>query len=339
MRITNQKQIFEMLKSKLRGKWGFWDYRETFLPSEYVPDPQVTKSLLDNSVDLFSVIVFSEHSTPRMFDNPKYYKKTYETVNSVLNQESGKKAFGNNAAYMESLEEEIKRNHPEFLDQDSRCGPIYGKFLDNLAAQVFAKTKKEIYSDVLLEYTSYWLMDHRPKLWQKIEKNDDQDEQDRKIQEFLEKNPKVKKSLHQQITSKEKTEIFSRRLDNQLPKNLARMISKLEVTKQLYFKRNNKDLQYGCGSTLGSGTREAHGAFGHLFANIQNGGKSIPTFIIYFDSRCKMTLFYNPGLVLYPHDLTGNYRMSHKDSDEMLSNIPKVEKDFSDLKKRFGREA
>ena len=125
---------------------------------------------------------------------------------------------------------------------------------------------------------------------------------------------------------------YERKYSHQLPRNLVNNLPNTGlVTQQVYVYKRGKDLKIAVGSTRGSGTRESHGYFGHLFAEAQNRGKSVPTFMVHFNSNLKMTIKLKPELILSsPHDLTGNYHIDRTLSEKIIKNVKLVYS--SDLK-------
>ena len=76
----------------------------------------------------------------------------------------------------------------------------------------------------------------------------------------------------------------------------------------------------GCSS--GSGTRETHGFYGHLFAEIQAKVKPIKTFVTAVDSKCKFEIKKkSENLILLRQDLTGNYKIDREESEKILECI------------------
>ena len=92
---------------------------------------------------------------------------------------------------------------------------------------------------------------------------------------------------------------------------------------QYYMIKNNDTGQifYTRGSGAGSGTREAHGYYGHLFAEWEKAGRKITSFIISIDEKCQVTTKEVDHLVLMNMDLTGNYQINREESKAILEGI------------------
>jgi hypothetical protein len=99
------------------------------------------------------------------------------------------------------------------------------------------------------------------------------------------------------------------------------------LVSQYYFMQDldidKNRIYYAIGNYLGSAIRETHGFYGHLFAEIQNKIKSIPTFIAQADGQNKFKVLRKSDNLILSNvgDLTGNYNINRKLSKNILKNI------------------
>jgi len=91
---------------------------------------------------------------------------------------------------------------------------------------------------------------------------------------------------------------------------------------QLYIIKEDEKVSIAVGCSSGSGTRETHGFYGHLFAETQKKIKPIKTFVTTVDSECNFEVkTKTKNLILLRHDLTGNYKIEREESEKILEGI------------------
>lgn len=93
-------------------------------------------------------------------------------------------------------------------------------------------------------------------------------------------------------------------------------------TKQFYFMKDDKKLYVAVGCSCGSGTRYTHGLYGHFFTLLQKEGKPITSFVTKINKKCQFKVIKQaPHLILYKHDLIGNYSVGDKRKEEIFKGI------------------
>jgi len=94
------------------------------------------------------------------------------------------------------------------------------------------------------------------------------------------------------------------------------------LTKQFYFIKENKKLYVAIGCSCGSATRYVHGLYGHFFTLLQNEGKSIASFATEINEKCQFQIIKKTNhLILYQHDLIGNYAFENNNIEELFKGI------------------
>ena len=325
-------EVEETLKKLFQGKDHYWSHpNSSFSDKGTRPPEDELKDILDPAVQIFSVIVATslKNFTLSVWDDPKLFKKTKVTSDSILSQATAKDYYKDSDKTNKKREKEVFKRFKLKPKDDG-----YWKKFDLIVAEGFKKAQEEKYPEVLEEHTGYYIAENLKSLDEKLEiiREEDYDKESELIAYFLKKNPAVKAKIHKEITSKQKSFAYERIYRHQLPTNLGNHLPNDGFsTQQVYVYKKGNDLKIGVGSSRGSGTRDSHGYFGHLFAEAQNRGKSVSTFLIHFNSRLDMTIKLKPELVLSaPHDLTSNYYINRALSEKILKNIKKVYN--SDLK-------
>lgn len=320
------KRIDQKLIDLFKGKFNYWNHSDSFSSNEVKPDLNSISDLLDPKVELFSVIVTSSHYIPqKLFDNPKFFKKTIKTYCSILEQQARIESISHTASFNNSIEKEIKKRFK--LTEKT---PGYWNKFDLIVAERVDTAKKEIYLGTLYENANYYISDQNDKfhkgLTRKINQLSEASDSEfgEIIQYYLDKNPKVKKIIHKKITQNQKEVVYTRNFKNQLPGNLCKILYPQFLWQQIYVYKKGSTLKLARGSTVSSGSRENHGYFGHLFAEAQNKGKDISTFLVNFNSNLSMKTQEIPELALFGHDLTGNYRIDLQLSKKILAKIKLV---------------
>jgi hypothetical protein len=329
MKKHNQ-DILQLLKKELRSKkTDYWSAKHTNYGDEVEIDKDELKALLKKETQVFSVIVYEKFDVKdvRRYNNKDLFKVTTETINSPLDRFVNKFIYDNDRNH--EISNKIKKEVKKVFNKSQGDDDFYKKF-DLLFAKKIKSLKKELYSEVFQEYLMYHLDRYAKKVYKKLDRIFNSDSEDFEIQskkivdDYLKKHKAIKDKIHKEITSKTKEARYHRYYSKQLPKSLADHMSS-HVWSQLFLKKTTSGtLEVASGSSVGSGTRENHGFFGHLFATVQNSGKNVPTFVISFNNCFKMKLYYSPILLLHGHDLTGNYRISDEKSSAILKNITKV---------------
>jgi len=120
--------------------------------------------------------------------------------------------------------------------------------------------------------------------------------------------------------------------ENILPGVLGKAMVR-DYLSQYYMIKNNDTGQVYLtrGSSAGSGTRETHGYYGHLFAEWEKAGRKITSFIISIDEKCQVTTKEVDHLVLMNMDLTGNYQIDRNESKTVLDGIDLFDYNQSNL--------
>jgi len=96
---------------------------------------------------------------------------------------------------------------------------------------------------------------------------------------------------------------------------------------QYYFMQDNdidkNRIYYAIGNYTGSSTREDHGFYGHLFAEIQNRIKPVTAFIVQAEGQDIFKVIRKSDNLILSDvmDLTGNYSINYKLSKKILKNI------------------
>jgi hypothetical protein len=321
-------KIEKKLNDLFRGLFDYWRNPDSFRDEVIEPNEAELKLILDPKNTIFSVIIsHSNNLKSSAFENPDVFQKKEEIVIPILDQEVVRDSW-NNSHTRENNKRLEKEVWIRFKIKPS--SKVYGDKLDIINEEEFEKKKKLKYPEVLEEYTSYYISETKKfkSLKKKLEFLSDEspEKESELIRYFLTKNPNIKEMIHKKITEDQVEYRYFRDYSKQLPKNLYdHLPTERLTTQQVYVCKSGNSLKIATGSSSGSGTRESHGYFGHLFAEAQNRGKKIETFIVHFDQNVKMKMTLVPELVLSsPHDLIGNYGIDRKLSSKILKNIKKI---------------
>jgi hypothetical protein len=309
------------------GKFSYFNHNYSFFNKKEDSDKQILNKLLDPEAKLFSVIVYQKRDVnPKVFDNPKLFKKRIEVHSSILENKAWDSLNTGTPEFNQQINSILKLEYK--LSEKSKN---YWPTFDKVVKEKVIEAKKTLLPLVLEEHAYYYLLESKSKrlneLAKKIDKISyfDGDLDSEILQLFLDKNTKIKNKIVEDITKKKKSTVYSRTYKNQLPLNLSKVLStSAHGWQQIYVYKKGKEIKVGVGSAAGSGTRESHGYFGHLFAQAQNQGKSIESFLVSFDQNLKPKIASASGLVLFGLELTGNYRIDKRTSDLIMKDIEMV---------------
>ncbi len=93
------------------------------------------------------------------------------------------------------------------------------------------------------------------------------------------------------------------------------------AVQQWYFTLSHGRLEYSVGGSASSGQRESHGRWAHTFAMLATAyGVATPTTVMRYDCRNVLRLIRDsPTLLVDWHDLVGNYRVDHDESQTLMT--------------------
>jgi hypothetical protein len=307
--IMNKTQKnYKELEKRTRGGFHHWSSQigDNRFEDNVKPNPKFIKELTE-STDLFSVIVFSDyHTTKKAFNNPKFFKKEKEVVASAVSQ----RVYTNMSKDNYQINERITKN---VKDDDSKA-------IDAEVKKIEKEYRAKAQTELLIEEALYVIEKKDKKLYAKVENEFDDETSNKLALAYLDKHPQVKSKILKNINQENTETRYVRIFNRQLPKALANVLSGFSW-QQVFFRKVGKEIFAIKSCSTGSGLRENHGFFGHSFAEVENGGKPVPTYIVKFDKNCKVDVEYSPNLVLYGHELTGNYRIDHDIIKKILKNI------------------
>lgn len=263
---------------------------------------------IDQSTDFYSIIVKKDVVDDSLRENPKYYQKIPEMhVSQIECSVRHELFFGNNNRLLYPDVEKIVLAHDPDLKYDEKNKQIdyYFKCLElSMIPEVFEEK---------IWYWAYdkWIMENREE------------------EDFEEAQCTEMKNKYQEEYDELKKELFMPRFEyryelkyeNFIPEPLLPIVGGGYITAHYVFLKDGK-ITMATGSSAGSGTRETHGFYGHLFAEVQKKIKPVKSFVLRVDKFCNLKLERSSdNLILYQHDLRGNYQICRAHSEKIVSGI------------------
>ena len=259
---------------------------------------------IDRGNGFFSVILIQEPIDESMMENPKYVRKIPITHTSRIEQEARSLMDSDYHGNYDWINEEIEKHYSEIEDKDK-----YKEF------DYYIKCLMDSYYPQALEECLWeWAMFR----WDDDPDGEFEEEQYQEvIDKYREEYDKYKKDVFLPQYLYEYEPIY----ENYIPYPLSDFAGR-SLRSQLYIIKEDEKVSIAVGCSSGSGTRETHGFYGHLFAEIQTKVKPIKTFVTAVDSKCNFEIKKeSENLILLRHDLTGNYKIDREESEKILDGI------------------
>jgi len=262
---------------------------------------------INKEKEFFSIILLQEPIHESMFDNPKYVKKIPVTHKSLVEQEAWNLMSDDYHRNYDWIHDEVAKHYNELENKEKFKEFDY--YLQCLLSSYYPQALEECLWD--------WAM------FKWFDNNDSEAEfEEEQYNEII--------SQHEEEFEKYKKEVFLPQYkfdyeliyENYIPKPLCYFLGRSLRSQFYIIREDNSKLSIAMGSSIGSGTRETHGFYGHLFAEIQKKIKPIKTFVAIVDNKCNFKIKKkSENLILLRHDLTGNYKINHDISKQILDGI------------------
>lgn len=276
-------------------------------------------NLKQQKVELQTILIFQEHPPVKKSfkERSKFYKITPQVYVSKLDEEVNRKLMNENNSLCRQWDEKLKKQK---IDSSHKS---YGKKLDEEVAKTRKQFKKELYTQVLNEHAFFRLLDKDPTL-----ESQEDDVIEEKISEFLKDKINLRK-VHREITSSRKGYEYERIFDHQVePELLPFLQNGFNIWTQVYLMINHdsKTINYSIGKSRGSSCRQDHGYYAHTFAQMKEDGFKIVSHVLFFNYEGKKYEYSEPNLLVVNKDLSGNYAISHEESDKILKHTRLINK-------------
>jgi hypothetical protein len=270
----------------------------------YGEDHRDALKKIDKANEFFSVILIQEPVDDSMMENPKYVRKIPVTHTSRIEQEARSLMDSDYHVNYDWINKEIEKHYPELEDKDK-----YKEF----------------------DYYIKCLMDsHYPQAleeclweWAMFQWNGDPDTEfdEEQYQEVIGKHKAEFEKYKKDVFLPQYLYEYEPIYENYIPSPLCDYAGR-SIQSQLYIIKEDEKVSVAVGCSSGSGTRETHGFYGHLFAEIQKKIKPIKTFVTAVDNKCNFEVkTKSKNLILLRHDLTGNYKIDREESEKILKGI------------------
>ena len=272
----------------------------------------------EDTEKVFSLIVYPPRGFQSRFrENPDFFEKNPEEINSELDSKLNEEIWENDATYRKQVQAILNEWGVKQFDEN------YGEKLD----EAYEIIRKKITSKVLRS-----LMEESVYL-DILNSKDEEEDSDAIMKEVKIKlkdrsyASKLKKDL-------QKTRInyqYFPRYNKILGEVVGGFVGGSYGAQQLFFKKSKTgNLSYIATSGHGSSTRENKGFYSHLFASLSKE-REIPTFVLSIESDFSYHLYKSDSLILDGGDLTGNFDISKEKSKEILG-MTKLIYGFDDIK-------
>ena len=268
-------------------------------------------SLTNSEYNLFSFIVIQDiPPSQKAFDDSSYFKRELVPKISLLDQEVNNKLFKQNNRNNDIVDETLKKRGIK------RENPNYFKEMDKEFDKIKAKYRKELINEVIFDNIYYYLADQSPS---------DYDEETliEKTKEIIQSETDLFKKIKKQVQTPYKEEERNRIYHHQLPPSLSEYINYYSW-EQFYCLESESEIFLASGNYRGSGTRQNHGFWGHLFSELSKKIK-VESSLIYFNKECKLLVADLPEFTLFNSNLRTNYKIDEKLSSKSLKNIKLIQ--------------
>jgi len=259
---------------------------------------------IDKENEFFSVILIQEPLDESMMENPKYVKKIPVTHTSRIEQEARSLMDFDYHGNFNWINEEVKKHYPEVEDKE-----FYKEF--------------DYYIKCLLD--SYFPKALENCLWEwaffRWDGDSDEEFEEKQYQQVTDKHREDFESYKKGVFLPQYLYEYEPIYENYIPYPLCEFAGR-SLRYQLYIIKADENLSVAVGCSSGSGTRETHGFYGHLFAEIQKKIKPVKTFVATVDGKCNFEIkTKSNNLILFRHNLTGNYKIDREESEKILEGI------------------
>jgi hypothetical protein len=259
---------------------------------------------IDRGDGFFSVILIQEPLDESMMENPKYVRKIPITHTSRIEQKARSLMDSDYHGNYDWIKKEIEKHYPEIEYKDK-----YKEF------DYYIKCLMDSYYPYALENCLWeWAMF-------KWDGDSDKEFEEEQYQEVIDKHKEEYEKYKKDVFLPQYLYEYEPIYENYIPYPLCDFAGR-SLRSQLYIIKEDEKVSIAVGCSSGSGTRETHGFYGHLFAEIQTKVKPIRTFVAAVDSRCNFEIKKkSENLILLRHDLTGNYKIDCEESEKILDGI------------------
>lgn len=302
-------QFLIELEDRLKGK------KIEYFKEKTAKDHKQVLGTFKKDWTLYSVIVYQNYEIlSKLYNDNSLFKKTKENWVSELEEEYNSFLFKNNNSITQEIEQKLSKR--KILRQKNKnFYQEFDKELDKLKAVKI----KELLNDLLLQHTYFYLLDKKG-LDKKPEETHDLE-----AKKYLDKNPEFKEKLIKKLTKPRVNYKKERIYQHQTNSELAGLLE-LEPWMQIYFMEKDGVVFTERGKYTGSGGRYSHGFFGHLFAELQNKGHKIDTYILKIDEKCQLQALKEEELILHSSSLVrSNYSYDYKKSQVIFDKIKTIE--------------
>lgn len=285
-------------------------FQHTTLEHEHLDYGKKGPELLEkynlSSCQFFTVILRQQYIEREKFENTPFVLAEYQTLISPIRREAYalmEKRYSNNYEWVEEI---INRYYPKEETDSQEWYKEFDLYIESLLQSHYP----EALDNLIYEWAFYEKFTGDP---------DDFEEKDyqRIVKRYQNELHEYKKSLFYPIYEK----IYRLNYQAILPPPLGD-INHSCPTKQFYFIHENGTLHVAIGCSCGSGTRHTHGLYGHFFTLLQNQNIPITSFITEIDSNCQFKVIKQVDhLILYRHDLIGNYRLDGERVESIFKGI------------------
>jgi hypothetical protein len=254
--------------------------------------------------EFFSVILIQEPIDEDLFENPKYVRKIPITHTSRIEQEARSLMDSDYHGDYDWVNKEIEKHYSEIEDKDK-----YKEF-DYYIKCLMDSYYPQALEDCLWEWAMF--------LW---DGDPDGEFEEEHYQEVIDKHKEEYEKYKKDVFLPQYRYEYEPIYENYIPAPLCDFAGR-SIQSQLYITKEDEKVSVAVGCSSGSGTRETHGFYGHLFAEIQKNIKPVETFITMVDSKCNFEIkTKSKNLILLRHDLTGNYKINRVESEKILEGI------------------
>jgi hypothetical protein len=273
--------------------------------SDHVDHTKLAVKYSDSKYKIWSVIVTMARLKDELWNNLEYNIVTNNIAISQIEEEA-RDYMGNRYMSIQEVHDHLIKCEVAMTAGNNTTDEQNRKHVCDLEDKVFDAQLKSVYPEIIENYRRGFSYDY----------NEETDEEIPKDPAIVEE--EWPKELLRLLTPR--TYVSCKRNYDNMPAPLSYWDSR-HSWQQYYFilDTDTNILYYAIGGYASSGSREAHGRYGHTFAVLNTNAKDTPTLIYHYDDENKFNFVreYANFKVVQGH-LTGNYQPEEKRDNLMF---------------------